>query len=521
MFIRFNNVSFTYDSLSKNLISNINLNFADSFTGIVGVNGSGKTTVAKLALGLLKADSGFIEYGEKNILSSYVEQECEKLPENAYSLFHSLESYNGYLISVLNLNYDYLERFDTLSFGERKRLQIASALYTKPNILVLDEPTNHIDMDCKKILINTLKTFKCVGIIISHDRDFLDALTTNTLFLKNNDFIMRKGNYSFASQEENRENKYREDLYIEAKNKTAALNKKCKELKRRADKKSGDSLTKKHIDKKDHDAKNKVDLARLTGKDNKMARAFKNMENKFNKSSEQKESLYFKNKTAGDITLTGECYKNNFLFYSPPFNIVVGKESKNNYDDIDKTDRINCDKVVKKIKVPELTIKPSDKIGIIGRNGIGKTTLVKHIISCIKIEREKILYIPQEILLSERENYLKKIDSLSSKDLGLIISFLDRLLSDPKVALETKSHSSGEFRKLMLGLGLLANPYIVIMDEPTNHLDMATINRLEEALKLLKCALLLISHDRRFLENTTNTKWIFEDDENGSLVNVI
>ena len=169
MFIKFNKVSFSYDS-SDNILNGVSFHIDNSCTAIVGENGAGKTTLAKLITGLLKPSSGSIDYSNKNVVSAYCNQECVVLPDNAENLFYDDSSYSGYLISIFKLDCSYLYRFDTLSFGERKRLQIASALYTNPDILVLDEPTNHIDNECKDMLINIIKRLECIVIIISHGK---------------------------------------------------------------------------------------------------------------------------------------------------------------------------------------------------------------------------------------------------------------------------------------------------------------------------------------------------------------
>ena len=108
----------------------------------------------------------------------------------------------------------------------------------------------------------------------------------------------------------------------------------------------------------------------------------------------------------------------------------------------------------------------------------------------------------------------KQIKSLSNEELGKLMIIVSRLGSDAKRVLDTELPSPGETRKLLLGLGITKNPHIIIMDEPTNHMDLVSIECLEEALKNVKCALLLVSHDKRFLESLTDINWNIKKNSN-------
>jgi ATPase subunit of ABC transporter with duplicated ATPase domains len=161
----------------------------------------------------------------------------------------------------------------------------------------------------------------------------------------------------------------------------------------------------------------------------------------------------------------------------------------------------------KKLIYKELLINPTDKIALTGINGSGKSTLLKRILKHINAEQENITYIPQEISIEETREIIGEIKNLSNEELGKLMIIISRLGSDAKRVLDTEIPSPGETRKLLLGLGITKNPHIIIMDEPTNHMDLVSIECLEEALKEVKCALLLVSHDTRFLEALTNIEW--------------
>ncbi|MDR2033579.1 MAG: hypothetical protein LBP89_02980 [Helicobacteraceae bacterium] len=157
------------------------------------------------------------------------------------------------------------------------------------------------------------------------------------------------------------------------------------------------------------------------------------------------------------------------------------------------------------------TVQKDSRIGIVGRNGGGKSLFIRRFIESRKWG-EKLLYLPQEIDVDNSAKPINDVRAMKSGDKGLLMSLIVRLGSDPKTLLQTSLPSPGETRKLLLAIGLLKKPALIVMDEPTNHLDIASIEALEKALKAYNGALLLVSHDRRFLSASTNEIWRFETD---------
>ena len=159
-FLILNNISFRYGSSPDAILNDITLQFPAGWTGIVGANGSGKTTLLKLASKQLEPANGSVK-------SSGVNYYCEQRTDNkpfCYDEFASCFDKQSYKMqNLLNVDLAWFSRWDTLSHGERKRCQIATALFINPDILVIDEPTNHIDAECKEVLIKSLETFNGIG----------------------------------------------------------------------------------------------------------------------------------------------------------------------------------------------------------------------------------------------------------------------------------------------------------------------------------------------------------------------
>lgn len=182
-FLCINKLLFSYPTSSVTLFDGFNTQFASGWTCVAGSNETGKTTLLNLIQGVLEPSSGKISIDGKTVDVSYCEQECVLLPENAYSAFWDSDNSVRKFFSLLKITEDYFERWETLSGGEKKRVQIACALAEQKNVLLLDEPANHLDESSKELILSALETFTGIGIVVSHDREFSDKLCSSTLYL--------------------------------------------------------------------------------------------------------------------------------------------------------------------------------------------------------------------------------------------------------------------------------------------------------------------------------------------------
>jgi macrolide transport system ATP-binding/permease protein len=172
--IIFQNVSFTYDRATQPLIRDLSFNFNRGWTGIVGANGVGKSTVLKLATGGLKPQQGRVIIPESAI---YCQQRTDNAPGQLRDLIHAINADAFRIKGQLGVEDDWMERWSTLSHGERKRAQIAVAMWRKPQVLAVDEPTNHLDLPSIECLEQALADCPCGLLLVSHDQRFLDRLT--------------------------------------------------------------------------------------------------------------------------------------------------------------------------------------------------------------------------------------------------------------------------------------------------------------------------------------------------------
>jgi macrolide transport system ATP-binding/permease protein len=490
-YLSFSDVSFTYDTLADMLISGMSASFPRGWTGIVGANGVGKSTILKLATNEIMPLKGKIISPGTAI---YCAQRTDEAPPALSDLILSTDSDSCNFRRILEIGDDWPERWETLSHGERKRAQIAEALCRKPDVLALDEPTNHIDTAARAMLISSLSGFSGIGLIVSHDRELLDKLCSRCLFVDPPKCIMRPGNFSLAATQAKNE----EEAALRKKEaaKQAFSKLRHEASSRMNEARSADrKRSKKGIAKKDHDAKSKINLARVTGKDAVAGKLLRQLEGRITQAKTLEQSVKVKKTYELGIWIEGNRSERDFLFRINPGVIYLGAG--------------------RKLIFPDLIMRPDDRIAISGLNGAGKSTLIRHVISSCRLPEDRITYVPQEIDLKDTGRIMNEVKRLPKEKLGHVMTIVSCLGSRPGRLLESTEPSPGETRKILLSLGISRNPWLIIMDEPTNHMDLPSITCLEEALAGCPCGLLLISHDRRFLDSLTEKDWQIIKDASG------
>jgi len=523
-FIKFAKILFTMNYIS---IDNISKAFSDKLlfenisfgiekgekTALVAANGTGKSTMMKILVGKEESDKGSIAYNE-NIRIGYLEQlpqfnpeltiqdvistghtdimnviqryesallnhvddnnlTTKKELEDAISQMDSLQAWSYeqrlkqllYTFEITDLN----QKVGTLSGGQVKRLALALVLLDDPDILFLDEPTNHLDMGMiewlEKYLTQSTKTL----FMVTHDRYFLDRVCNKIFELYQGTMYTHNGNY---------------DYYVRK-------SREREENKRIAAERAGQLL------KHELEWMRSTPQAR-TGKAKARIDAFYDLQEKA--------------KMRRD---------NNELQFGSDMQRLGGKILE-----MDRVSKSYGNMTI--LKDFDYIFKKGERIGIIGKNGIGKSTFLNMITGNEKPDSGTVVtgqtvaygyYTQKGIKFDERKTVLETI-----QDIAEVIHYgkdnvytADKLLAHFMFPYSMHRQpvsllSGGEKRRLYLLTVLVSNPNFLILDEPTNDLDLLTLQKLEDFLQTYKGCLLVVSHDRYFLDQTVDQLFVFEGD---------
>jgi ATP-binding cassette subfamily F protein 3 len=494
---------------------------------LIGPNGAGKSTLMKCISGAETVDNGEVSYKKEatvgmldqipdvkegvcveDLLKQAFEEvyeieqqlkivtekmsdpnEQQKL-EKHFNYFGKLqgrlEELNGYAIdskikSVMQgLGLDHLSDhpFSSLSGGEQTKVGLAAILLEEPDLLLLDEPTNHLDMDALDWLEEYIRNYEGAVVLISHDRHFLDAIVTKTVEIDSGVLEEYKGNYSAFVKEKEKRLMSEFQAYQDQQ-------KKIKKMK--------DAI------KRMRDWATRADNPKMHKRARNMERALERI-NKI-------ERPQLERRTADlGFTSAKRSGKDVVIFE----NVRKEIEGRVLFSDID------------------LLLQYQERAAIIGKNGVGKSTLLRLILGEITPEQGevrigasvKIGYLSQKGLTGyEGWTVLNAYRDVARVDEGEARYRLSRFLFFGKEVFQKVDNlSGGERTRLRLAQMMAENYNLLLLDEPTNHLDIDSREALEEALEGFKGTLLVVSHDRYFLNKLIErTYWI----ENESIAGFI
>ncbi len=490
--LEFKHVTFHYPDQGVDLFTDLDLSLGVGWTAVIGANGGGKSTLLKLASGDEEPLLGSVLRPASSV---YVSQRTDDPPPSYEQFAYSWDALSCRLHGQLAIDRDYLERWSTLSHGERKRAQIGWALHTECDLLCIDEPTNHLDSEAMAMMVEALALFRGIGLLVSHDLATLDALCAATLIISSPFVQTIFCPPSQALEEAAGQRAAAEAAYRSFSKETRRLE---GEKKRRlsiaqdVDRRN----TKRHIDRKDRDAKARVDAFRVSGGDKRAGSLSRQLDGRLERAHAAQSALaQLRNtravldlaKEGGGITITGRAHPAKTLLSLDSGSIEVGP--------------------MRHLHHPPLVLGNTDRVGITGTNGIGKSTLLTSLIAALEATTVRFWYLGQELGIEESRAAYRAFGALEGEVKGRIVSALVRMGSSADLFLSSALPSPGEMRKLLIARALEEEYSLLILDEPTNHLDLPSRRLLAGQLQGFAGALLLVSHDRSFLEGICSVWW--------------
>jgi len=492
--IRFERVSFSFHDAAP-VLTAADVELGAGFTGLVGANGAGKTTLLRLVAGELAPDAGRVSVRPERARAVLCPQEVGD-PGAGVARFAEAwqagERAARRLGGTLGLDPAGLARWATLSPGERKRWQLAAALHAEPDVLLLDEPTNHLDAGGKRELLEALRTFPGAGLVVSHDRAFLEALTVRTLHLEHGGLRLLEQTYGEAREVWEGEARGARERRAAAQEEARRAARKLADARRERESaeraKSGARR-----DPKDRDART---LGAKTRRDWAEARLARDVSVRRGQAERAREAV-------PDAPEAAEVGRSVFVGWERPARArVLG---------LDGEDLVAGGRVL--ARDVRVWLGREERVRLCGPNGAGKTTLLTALLRRAAegaVPEERILYLPQELPPGAGAALLGEVRALRPQVRGRVLSLVAALGTDPARLLASASPSPGEARKLALALGLGRHAWALALDEPTNHLDLPTVERLEAALAAYPGALLVVTHDEAFAARVTTAAWRLE-----------
>lgn len=507
--ITLENISKSYSE--KKLLEHISLGINDKEKiGLIGVNGTGKSTLLKIIAGVEIADNGNItkankvriEYLPQNpyydenatVLEQVFKGTCEemkiigdyqdildkinksydeKLNEKLLQLQEKMDALNLWdlessaktVLTKLGIK-DFNQKVSELSGGQRKRVSLASALITPCELLILDEPTNHLDNDTIDWLETYLNSFKGSILMITHDRYFLDRVTNRILELDKGVLYSYEGNYSVFLEKKMNRLQLAESMEAKRQN---LLRKELAWVRRGAQ-------------------------ARTTKQKARLQR-FDELSNKVVYVPEDKLEISVGSSRLGKKIIEIENLSKSF-------------DGRTYIDNLD------------------YTLARTDRIGIVGKNGLGKSTLIRLLngeikpdsgtisigetvkIGCFNQDTSKMHPDMRAIdYIKEESDYITTADGYKITASQMCEKFL---FNGTLQYTHIRNLSGGEKRRLQLLRVLMMAPNVLLLDEPTNDLDIETLSRLEDYLDDFNGVLICVSHDRYFLDRVCNKIFAYE-----------
>ena len=479
------------------LFKNLNISLGSQKSGLVGDNGTGKTTILKLLMGEVSPSSGVIE---KKVKTAYLPQDYQVNLNLTVGQTLETEKEHEALraLARMGLQYINLDRLmNSLSGGERMRVVLAKLLTQEAGYMILDEPTNNLDQNARQAIYNLILDWKGGLLVVSHDRTLLN-LVDEIFELSEKGLRVYGGNYDFYAEQKDLEEESAKRQLSDAEREAKKIKKQAQATKEKQQKKS--SHGKKTADKL---GLPKIILGAMKRRAQQTSGKLKKIHEErilgaTNELQKAKEKISPENRIEVDLSETG--VPNGKL-------ITKLKDMSFSYGGPLLFNQFN------------LSIYGPERLAINGSNGSGKTSLVKIMLGELKpssgevyLGINRFAYLDQNIeILDRTKTILENLRILSNLDESSGRNWLGRFLFPREdVFKKVEVLSGGERMRAALAciLAGATPPNLLILDEPTNNLDLNSIERIESALLNFKGVLIVISHDKNFLKNTNIEKSI-------------
>lgn len=468
-------LNISYEVMDVTIFEKINASVQQGeVIGIIGKNGAGKSTLLQLINQDIAPTEGHLKWIKENLVMRMVEQETEN---------YDLVEENSTEMKLLEKWQVPTNDFQKMSGGEKLKARLARGFAGEADLLLLDEPTNHLDEHSMELLQEQIKKYKGTIMLVSHDRYFLDAIATKIWSIESKKLIEHKGNYSsyMEAREQKRLTQQRE--YDKQQKKIKQVEGQMKEITSWSQKAHAQS-TKQEFPKEYYRAKAKRMDAQVKSKQKRLEKELE--KNKVERLEEE---------------------------YTVSFSIKANKKKGKRFLEIKDLSKAFDSRVL--FEKENITIQHGEKVAIIGPNGSGKTTLLNIILGKEKADGDvwisptaNIGYLTQAVFdlpLEETPEQLFFKETFAER--GKVQTLMKHLGFIPSQWKEPiKNMSMGERVKCKLMAYILEEKDVLILDEPTNHLDLPSREQLEETLSRYNGTLLVVSHDRYFLEKITTSK---------------
>lgn len=473
---------------------------------LVGENGTGKSTFLKILIGQLSPDQGKVSvregvkvgylvqqpqvagsltineiiFDKQNKVAAVVREyescihDANTSPERMQAVLERMEEFNAWdydakvqtITGKLGVT-DLDQRFEELSGGQRKRVFLAQMLLAEPDLIIMDEPTNHLDLEAIEWLETYLSSQNITLLMVTHDRYFLDNVANEIIELDRGKLYTYRGNYAYFLEKKSE----REEMLKTEVTKARNLLKKELEWMRKQPKARGTK------------AKYRIDA-------------------------------YYELQEKASVNLKRDRLELDVLEARQGGKVMELHNVSKSYGTANMVDRFSY------------IFKKKDRIGIVGKNGVGKSTFLDLLTGITKPDSGEIIpgvttrigYFTQEVedlnpnhRVIEEVKEIAEFITLADGSQVSASKFLDTFLFPPEKQYNiVEKLSGGEKKRLQLLKVLVRNPNFLVLDEPTNDFDIDTLNVLEDFLEKFNGCLLLVSHDRYFMDHLVDQLLIFE-----------